>query len=188
MGEVQEMVEELTARGTSRQFYPPCTVGSKLNGIRGSMEPRPGEEPLRFQARVDGKLRAVSAKYGWGCVDMISCASCKKGQESFRETLLSRYPFWLDTHVARVVDRFTRSGPTRELPAFCEIGDQVNRVVSLIDLDDESQHAVLSPLVGQYDCLNTVSCLHCERGQGLFQEVLLDMCENGDAGEWYRAL
>lgn len=188
VSEIQRMVEELTTTGSPRAFYPSCPIGSKLNDLWAGLERRAGESPEDFMDRRDRKMRLLASRYGWSCLDLSSCISCRAGREQFKDDVAARYPFWVDTHIDALLNRISKEGPDRELLPFCEIGKQVTGIITTTGLDGEALGAALHPLLAHYDCMNTATCLHCERGQGLFHTILLDLCERGDRSEWAEEL
>lgn len=178
-----ELLTALSETSSMRTFFPPCPIGAELNRVRAST-PRFGhDEEGDYARRIRRRLSRLEREAGEECLSVGSCAHCPRGRDAFTRALFERYPHWQTSHIDRLLAALTQTGPDRPLPNFCDIGHQVNVLVSTGSVHIEALQPAIDSLCAEHDCLNTESCVLCERGRGVFRNLLLDLSENGMSGE-----
>lgn len=170
-------------------MFPHCPVGRKFNMVREKMHQLEGESIEQYTARLRRKFLYLEAASGWQCVsEFDSCAHCPRGREAFIDAVWEQFPYWQRSDLVALVASLTQNGPGRKLPNWCDVGHQVNLVSVAEGLSPGRKQDLAGLIAGEHSCLEMESCAHCPRGQGGFEDLLLQLSEEGMTKELHEQL
>ena len=165
-------------------MFPYCPTGSKFNLMRAKIRQMANEPDHLYRDRLRRKMLFLESREGWGCVsEYDSCAHCPRGKTAFIDALWGQFPYWLRPDLEALVTSLTQDGPGRRLPNWCDIGHQINQVLTSGSVTAENAGDVARVLASENRCLDMPSCAHCALGQGGFEDLLLQLSEHGMTSE-----
>lgn len=171
-----EIADALTT-GLFRNYLRDCRFGSDMHVLMRNVTPMRHETEDDYLARFHRVASVLTT--GEECLEVDACIRCSRGQEILA-TRASKSYGTDPTHALTVLELYSRSGENRYFPNTCEVGRQIN---SMMSSELENRGELAETIASSFGCTDIDACSSCGIGQGLIDELLVNLAEFGMDGE-----